>query len=175
GLHSDRDRPEEEPVKYEGDGKSPQGAFPLLHAYGYPPPTMVRIKFPYTQTTPDLICCDDEDSEYYNEIIDMEQKGLGPRSLPSHEKMLRRDNLYKYTVVVGYNTWQPEKGAGSCIFIHVWNGSGSHTAGCTAIAEEKILKLLSWLDHEKNPVQILLSRKSYMRLRDEWGLPDVTI
>ncbi|HUT64070.1 MAG TPA: hypothetical protein VMZ04_08950 [Anaerolineae bacterium] len=175
GLHNDRDRLDGDPVKCEGDGTSPQGAFELIHAYGYLMPSMVRIRFPYTQVTPDIICCDDVGSEYYNRVIDIEQKRLDPDNLPSHEQMLREDDLYKYTILVGHNTWRPEKGAGSCIFLHIWRGIDSYTTGCTAMEEENMLRLLSWLNQKKNPVLIQLTRKNYLRLKKEWGLPDVTI
>ena len=175
GLHSDRDRTDGDPVKVEGDGASPQGAFPLVHAYGYPPPTQVRISFPYTQSGPDLICCDDPGSRYYNEIVNVTGKKLDPARLPSHEKMLRSDDLYKYAVLVGHNTRRPKPGAGSCIFIHLWRNFNSPTAGCTAISEGDMLTLLSELDIDKNPVMVLLTRRNYLRLRDEWGLPEVTI
>ena len=175
GLHNDRDQQDGDPVKREGDGSSPQGAFELLHAYGYPIPSAVRIRFPYTQVTPDIICCDDTGSQYYNRIIDIVRERLDPYNLPSHEKMLREDDLYKYTVLVGHNTWRPEKEAGSCIFLHVWRGADSYTAGCTAMEEEHILGLLSWLDQGGNPVLIQLTRKNYLRLKEEWDLPDVTI
>lgn len=175
GLHREKDREEGEPVKHEGDGTSPEGVFPLIHAYGYPPPSMVRIKFPYTQATPDLICCDDPETSYYTKIINIRDKDLNPNALPSHEKMLRADDLYKYTILIGHNTWYPRKDAGSCIFIHIWSGMHSYTAGCTAMSEENILRLLSELDPDKNPIFVMLSRKNYLRLKHVWGLPDVTI
>ncbi|MFC1694226.1 L,D-transpeptidase [Candidatus Latescibacterota bacterium] len=175
GLQRDSDRREVDPVKHEGDGASPEGVFQLLHAYGYLPPPMMRIKFPYTQTAPTMICCDDETSKYYTKIIDSRDKGLNPDKLPSHEKMLRDDDLYKYTILVGHNTLKPDKGAGSCIFLHIWRGENSYTAGCTAMSEEHILRLLTWLDEKKNPVLVQLTRSNYLRLKDEWGLPEITI
>jgi len=175
GLHRDSDSIGRDPVKEEGDGRTPEGAFPLLHAYGYQPPSMVRIDFPYRQVTEDWICCDDAGSRHYNKVFDANDKGLDPDDLPSHEDMLRTDDLYKYAVFVGHNVWDTEPGAGSCIFIHLWRGPNSSTAGCTAISEEHMLTLLSELDSEKNPVMVALSRRNYLRLKEIWGLPDITI
>ncbi|HDY88983.1 MAG TPA: hypothetical protein ENH82_12830 [bacterium] len=175
GLHNDKVRMDDEPVKMEGDSKSPKGAFELLQAFGYLPPTMVRIKFPYTQVTSDMICIDDVRSEYYNMVVKTAEKGLDTEVLPSHEDMLRNDNQYKYTVFVGHNAISPVKDEGSCIFLHVWKDPGSYTAGCTAMSEENILKLLGWLDPDKYPCLVQLSRKSYHRLKEEWGLPEVKI
>ena len=34
---------------------------------------------------------------------------------------------------------------GSCIFAHLWKSADSATAGCTAMAELAMRKLLAWL------------------------------
>ncbi len=175
GLHNDRVIVEGEQVKVEGDGKTPKGAFELIRAYGYQMPKMVRIKFPYTQITPDMICIDDARSEYYNMIVRTDEKKFDAENLPSHEDMLRDDDLYKYAVLIGHNTENPEKSVGSCIFLHIWSDEDSFTAGCTAMSEESMLQLLAWLDPDKKPCLVQLTRKSYRRLKEEWGLPDVTI
>lgn len=171
GLHHEKARLLDEPVKKEGDGRSPKGAFELIRAYGYQ--RNLRIKFPYEETTPDMICIDDSRSEYYNMIVSEEK--IGGDKDTSHEKMIRDDGLYKYAILVGHNTASPEKDAGSCIFLHVWGGGDSFTAGCTAMSEANIMRLLSWLDPDKKPCLVQLTRKSYHRLKEEWGLPDVTI
>ncbi len=175
GLHRDRHRLHDEPVKKEGDGASPAGAFELLNAYGYPPPSQVRIRFPYTPVTTDMICIDDVWSEQYNTIVRADEIRSDSQTLPSHEKMLRDDNLYKYTIFVGHNVRNTKPGAGSCIFLHIWDTGESPTAGCTAMAEENILQLLAWLDPAKKPCLVQLTRKDYRRLRGEWGLPDIVM
>ena len=173
GLHGSGDLPRDARMKHEGDGRSPAGAFPLLHSYGYNPEGSMRIDVPYTQATGTLICCDDPRSQNYTRIVDIAEQGLDPDDLPSHEKMRRYDNLYKYAILVGHNTMNPEPGAGSCIFLHVWRGPGGTTAGCTAMDEGRILTLLAWLRKGAYPVLVQLTRKDYQRLRDIWGLPEV--
>lgn len=174
GLHRSRAIDGEE-VKREGDGCAPKGAFELIEAYGYPPDSMVTIRFPYTQTSPAMACIDDVRSRYYTMLVNSDSLWTDPSLIPSHEDLLRDDNLYKYLIVVGHNTVNPKPGAGSCIFIHVWAGSESSTAGCTAVSEGAMLRLLSWLDPAKKPILVQLTRTSYRRLQEEWGLPDVTI
>ncbi|MHB9027473.1 MAG: L,D-transpeptidase family protein, partial [Candidatus Latescibacterota bacterium] len=173
GLHRDADRVPGEPVKREGDGKSPAGVFRLLEAYGYPPADSVRTRLSYTKTTPDIIGIDDVKSEYYNLVVNFREKGLDPDSLPSHEDMLRNDELYRYVVVVGHNLPHPQPGAGSCIFLHLWRGPGSYTAGCTAMEEKHMVKLLEWLDPAKRPVIVQLTRAGFERLKRGWGLPEM--
>ena len=171
GLHDSTDCEPAEPVKREGDGKSPMGVFELARAYGYLPPEVVDTRFPYARSDSDLICIDDAENEYYNMVVNMREKGLDAAHLPSHEEMVRRDDLYKFTVFVEHNAKSTEQGAGSCIFLHLWSGEDSHTAGCTAMAETDMVALLSWLDPEKNPVLVQLTLKNYLRLQDKWGLP----
>lgn len=170
GLHHEHTRLLDEPVKKEGDGRSPKGAYELIRAYGYQ--RNLRIKFPYEESASGMVCIDDSRSEYYNMIVN-EEKIAGEDI--SHEEMIRDDNLYKYAILVGHNTTSPEKNAGSCIFMHIWRGADSYTAGCTAMSEANIMRLLSWLDPDKTPCLVQLTRKSYNRLKEEWGLPDVTI
>jgi L,D-peptidoglycan transpeptidase YkuD (ErfK/YbiS/YcfS/YnhG family) len=171
GLQRADDSDPSEPVKREGDGKSPMGVYPLVRAWGYLPADSVRTSFPYERTTSSLICVDEARSEHYAMVLDRGQVSASVDSLPSHEDMLRRDDLYKYVILIGYNTPNAVPGAGSCIFLHVWRGEKSSTSGCTAVGEENIVRMLGWLDPLKNPLISDLTRKSYLRLKDAWGLP----
>ena len=175
GLHSDRDRPVDDPVKREGDGCSPQGVFALTESYGELPPSMMRVRFPYTRTDGDMACVDDVRSEYYNMVVAAREAGLDPQDMPSHEDMVREDGLYRFVVFVAHNYPGREPGAGSCIFLHVWGGPGTFTAGCTAVEEDNMVRLIGWLDPDKNPCLVQLARKNYHRLKDVWKLPDINI
>jgi len=62
-------------------------------------------------------------------------------------------------------------GAGSCIFLHIWGGPAKGTAGCTAMAEEDLVRLLGWLDHKESPRLVQLPEAEYARLRAAWSLP----
>ncbi|MBI3618052.1 MAG: L,D-transpeptidase family protein, partial [Candidatus Omnitrophica bacterium] len=73
----------------------------------------------------------------------------------SHEVLRRSDGLYKYAVVIEYNTDPAIPGMGSAIFLHVWRGANKPTAGCVAMAEIDLLRLLQWLDARQNPVILL--------------------
>jgi len=126
-----------EPVKREGDGRTPAGAHRLGTAFGFEPrPTM-----PYLQLKSSTVCVDDPGSRYYNTIIDADQV---PNDWTSAEKM-REIEVYKIGFVVDYLSDRASR-AGSCIFAHIWNGPESGTAGCLAAPEavienlQKILK-----------------------------------
>ena len=95
GLHRTRAIGAGEPVKVEGDGTSPRGAFELLQVYGYQKPDVVRIKFPYMQITPDMICIDEARSKYYNMILRTGEKGLDPLDY------LQRNDSYPFFEALG--------------------------------------------------------------------------
>jgi L,D-peptidoglycan transpeptidase YkuD (ErfK/YbiS/YcfS/YnhG family) len=86
--------------------------------------------------------------------------------------MKRKDDLYKWLLVVGYNKKDPHPGSGSCIFIHIWRAPGKGTAGCTAMAEKDLVEILQWLKLEENPALVQLPLPVYKQYWKEWQLPD---
>jgi L,D-peptidoglycan transpeptidase YkuD (ErfK/YbiS/YcfS/YnhG family) len=58
-------------------------------------------------------------------------------------------------VVVGYNTDPVVAGRGSAIFLHIWKGPGQPTAGCVAMEEADLERIVAWLDPDQKP-QIIL-------------------
>lgn len=133
--------------KREGDGKTPSGIFKIAYAFGYAPSCHTGLD--YRQGTEKDVWIDDPRSDDYNRWI------TGSPGNYSHEKMKRKDHLYKYGMVVKYNMDPIVKGKGSAIFIHVWRSPGKPTAGCIAVSEETIKKLLAFLDRDQQPVIIM--------------------
>jgi zinc D-Ala-D-Ala dipeptidase len=129
-------------AKREGDGRSPSGIFALGAAFGYDPSVSTRM--PYREATDEDYWVDDVDSEDYNKWIRGKPGGA------SRERMKRDDDQYKYGLVIEYNTNPVVKGMGSAIFLHVWK-DGQATDGCVAMPEEKVLKVLAWLDPARKP------------------------
>jgi len=134
--------------KCEGDGRTPSGLFRLKTAFGYPP--SVPTQMPYRQSQEDDLWIDDPNDPEYNRLVRQSQTKAA-----SYEKMKRGDDLYKYGIVIEYNTEPVIKGLGSAIFLHVWAGANSTTAGCVAASEDDILKILGWLNPVKNPVILI--------------------
>lgn len=169
GLHGSGAPNREGPLKKEGDGKSPAGAFALRAAYGVADEPPKGSKLPYETTKAgDWECVDDPGSEHYAQIVD--RKAVAS-DWESAEQLLRDDALYTWIVDVAHN---PERvrGKGSCIFLHVWGGPDSTTTGCTAMAEEELQPLLLQLDPADEPVFVLLPAEDYEALAPAWGLPD---
>ena len=140
-----------EPLKYEGDNKAPAGVFKLTSLFGYSHEE--HYKLPYLFASEKLICVDDSDSEFYNQII------ISHGDEKSFEFMRRKDNQYKLGVVVQHNKNAIKK-RGSCIFLHIQKGKDKGTAGCTSMREEDIRKIANWLDEKKNPILIQIPKSS---------------
>jgi len=155
------------PTKAEGDGKSPAGVFALGAAYGYADAPPAGARAPYTKVGPTWRCIDDGASAHYNRVLDT--AGL-PVDWSSAEQMRRGDDLYRWVIEVDHNPARAP-GAGSCIFLHVWQGGGAGTAGCTAMARADIEALMAWLDPAARPVLVLLPADQLAALRAPWGLP----
>ncbi|HUN55401.1 MAG TPA: L,D-transpeptidase family protein [Smithella sp.] len=133
--------------KREGDGKTPSGIYPLKMTFGYD--EIISTKMPYRQIMADDIWVDDPNAVDYNHWTKKQETGAA-----SYETMKRDDNLYKYGIIIEYNTHPVIKGNGSAIFMHIWKGEGTTTAGCVAVSEENILKILEWLDPAASPLII---------------------
>ena len=133
--------------KREGDGKTPSGIYPLKMTFGYD--ATITTKMPYRQALADDIWVDDPNADDYNHWTKKQET-----SAASYEKMKRNDNLYKYGIIIEYNTNPVVKGNGSAIFMHIWKGKNIPTAGCVAVSEENILKILEWLDPAASPLII---------------------
>ena len=143
---------EEEPLKFEGDGKAPAGLFSLDGFFGY---EKRNFNFPYLHLTTQDICVDDSSSRDYNQLIRTKET----KKYKSFETMRRKDNLYELGILVGHNKKGLKK-RGSCIFIHIQRNEDSPTSGCTSMRKEELLKLMKWLDHAKKPLLLQLPMKS---------------
>jgi L,D-peptidoglycan transpeptidase YkuD (ErfK/YbiS/YcfS/YnhG family) len=134
--------------KREGDGRTPSGIFLLDLAFGYD--VLINTLMPYRQVLPDDIWVDDVNASDYNRWVKKENT-----SAKSYEKMKRDDNLYKYGIVIDYNTNPVIKGNGSAIFFHVWASEDITTEGCVAVSENDIIRILAWLNPAAKPVIIM--------------------
>ncbi len=158
--------------KQEGDGKAPAGIFTFGKAFGYAgTEEATAFKLPYVQSTDTYFCVDDVNSAYYNSVVTTDDVN---KDWNSAEDMLRKDGLYEWGVFVNHNT-PADSGDGSCILMHVWRGQGKPTAGCTATSKINLLKVLHWLDPEKNPRLVQITKDGYPQMKNWFGLPDIPL
>ena len=157
------------PQKHEGDGKAPAGIFPLDTAFGFAPADSMRdVRLPYVQLLPTTDCVDDTASVHYNTTVDKSRVSAVDWNSAEH---MRSIGQYEIGVIVGYNASPPVKGRGSCIFLHIWNGPESHTAGCTALDETRLRATMEWLDPAKHPLLVQLTSSAYAQVRARYQLP----
>ena len=155
-------------IKYEGDGNSPAGLFPLTASFGTSSkPNAVEL--PYTRLAEFTECVDDVKSFHYNKIVNRLQVGIF--DWKSSEKMLAIGEQYNLGVFVAYNSYPVEKGRGSCIFLHIWKDAISGTAGCTAMERRNLERIVAWASPEKNPYLIQMPKEIYDSRRKSWKLP----
>jgi L,D-peptidoglycan transpeptidase YkuD (ErfK/YbiS/YcfS/YnhG family) len=152
-----------EPLKNEGDGRSPSGLFSITATFGYDQNT--TFKLPYWYADENLYCVDDVNDSRYNKILRIFEK----TSLPSsYEVMRRSDGIYRYGAVIGYNP-SAQNGRGSCIFIHLNKSNKAPTSGCTAMDEVPLLELLNWLDPAKQPQILQIVKSECGKYKEEFS------
>lgn len=158
--------------KREGDGRAPAGVFAISALFGYAAADseLARAaRLPYLAAHRDLLCVDDPASRHYNQIVDR----TAPAAVDwaSAEEMRRADARYELGAVIGHNCAPVRAGAGSCVFLHVWEAPGVATAGCTAMALAAMRELAGWLDGAAAPLLVQLPRAEYQSRQVAWGLP----
>ena len=166
-----------DPIKTEGDGKSPAGVFALGTAFGYAAEPLRGLRMPYLNLTPSIECVDDTGSKYYNRIVD---RSVVTPDWNSSEHMRDAGESYRWGVVVDHNGTvtddanPPKPGGGSCVFLHIWHSHDEGTAGCTAMPQPELETLLTWLDPTRKPLLVQLPEQVNERLINRWMLPKLT-
>lgn len=162
GYQFDHLRRGGEPLKNEGDRRTPAGIFQLGASFG----------FNSNSSTPDYetieegksVCVDDPSSPYYNQIVDSDDISKNV----SREQMWKIP-LYKEGVVISYPT-NRKSARGSCIFFHIWRSPKSPTLGCIGVSVGNI-KTLQEVS-KKNTVVAVLPEYAMGRLSG--CLPQIT-
>jgi len=152
-------------LKMEGDGNSPAGIFQLSGLFGYED---IASKMNSLKVDNKTFCVDDSKSAYYNQIV---KSDTVKKDWNSAETMRMKSDVYKFGIFVDYNVKPAIPNMGSCIFMHIWGGSTEPTAGCTAMQESDILKLIGFLDKMKNPILVQLPLSEYGKLKVIYKLP----
>jgi D-alanyl-D-alanine dipeptidase len=125
----------DEPIKHEGDKRTPAGIFRVAGPIGFE-----DSKLPgYTKMQPGRsFCVDDPTSLLYGKIV---SKQLATK-VKSAEDMSALPGL-KRGLLVDYPARRGAK-AGSCIFIHVWDGPAAGTKARIGMPEERVSVLQEW-------------------------------
>jgi hypothetical protein len=157
----------QDPVKKEGDGKSPAGIFTIGSGFGYAALPLPGWKIPYISLTPSVECVDDSASRFYNRVLD--RSTVSP-DWHSSERMSEAGDAYRWGAVINQNP-NAIPYAGSCVFLHVWAGPDAGTSGCTAMPQEQLEPILAWLDPARSPILVQLPLAQYKELGRSLPLP----
>lgn len=140
-------------AKREGDGKTPTGVFALRRGLCYVDD--LTTAFPMEKYDAQYIWDENPESATYNTLLRTPKPDVKGDRLWE-----RRNTQYRYIVVVEYNTDPIVKGAGSAIFIHAWRSEGKPTAGCVAMTEEDVRRLIERLNPKLNPHIVILGKQT---------------
>lgn len=135
----------DEPVKREGDDRSPAGIYRLGRPFGFAASALAN----YLQIDSDSVCVEDPSSPAYNKFASRQAVGLSVS-----KETMRATPLYRRGLFVDYPTDASHK-AGSCIFFHVWKKPGRGTAGCVTMPENRVALLQAFANRHATVVAIL--------------------
>lgn len=77
---------------------------------------------------------------------------------------------YQWGAVVEQNP-EGKPGDGSCVFLHVSDGSGKGTSGCTAMAKSELETILAWLKPADDPLVAEMPIAQYRQAAKALYLP----
>jgi len=125
-----------EPIKKEGDNRTPAGIFRLSSPFGQKArPLTGFMKIAAGRAH----CVADPNSLYYGQIVSAQ---LAKR-VKTSEDMSKAPGL-KQGILVDYPVRRGKAPGGSCIFLHVWEKDDVGTPGRIALPEERITALQEW-------------------------------
>ncbi len=147
--------------RHEGDLTTPEGIYGFLYEFGSA--ANPGTKMEYKQTQPGDYWSSVNTIEEYNTWVHYIGDPIARFGGTDKFEDLFNEPLYKYAAALDFN-YGPGKilGKGSGIFLHIARSSGSGTAGCIALNEYNLLKVLRWMDPSENP-KICIGTETYLR------------
>ncbi|MFA5885632.1 MAG: L,D-transpeptidase family protein [Acidimicrobiia bacterium] len=135
--------------KREGDDRTPSGAYGFDFAFGVLADPGAKLPFrPVVSSA--IVWDDDPASARYNQWVDSSEQSAGNDPEPMYNTP-----AYNYGAVIDYNAARTP-GLGSAIFLHVTKDGP--TAGCVAVAQDRLVELLRWIDPARKPRIIMGTR-----------------
>jgi D-alanyl-D-alanine dipeptidase len=142
-----------EPIKVEGDKRTPAGFFKIGPSFGFGPSQMPN----YVRVDSGMVCVDDVSSPAYNTITRRERIGPAVRA----ENMSRIPD-YRRGLLVDYPTDRKVR-AGSCVFIHLQLPGRTGTGGCVALPEPQLEAVQDFV--RDGAVLAVLPRQALVRFK----------
>lgn len=127
-----------EPLKREGDKRTPAGFFTIGSSFGFEPSS--RVGKHVVLQKGETVCVDDVRSPAYNTIQNRSVIGPNVRG-----EDMRAISMYRHGLFIDYPSSRQDR-AGSCIFLHLMTKSGRGTLGCLAMPEMTLLGLQTFAE-----------------------------
>lgn len=156
--------------KKERDGRAPAGVFRIGKIYTYDSELPRGSNFPFHQVTAADAWLDDPGNPDYNRFVTIPDPANPPPWFEK-QKMRHKDFAYRWLVEIRHNSDPPVPGEGSAIFFHIRRGVSRPTAGCTTMAEQDLVRVISWLRAAGRPCYALLTAAEYEKRWQKWKLP----
>jgi L,D-peptidoglycan transpeptidase YkuD (ErfK/YbiS/YcfS/YnhG family) len=135
-----------EPLKREGDQRTPLGIYRLGATFGF----AKNDRPNYLRLTPGAnVCVHDTRSPLYGRIVPRSTVG---KKVDGEE--MSKIPTYKRGIVIDYPPDAAAK-AGSCIFVHIWESEDVGTAGCVALPEAEVATLQEWTKGRRAAIAIV--------------------
>ena len=131
----------------ETSSRTPAGTFSLTEAFGRQGNPGTAL--PYRVLDPQDWWVSDTGSALYNQHTRC-AAGTCPFREAAGENLWSTGWVYDHAVVIDYNRSPVVRGAGSAFFLHVTNGAP--TAGCVAIDDDSLTRLLRWFSPSAGPL-----------------------
>lgn len=128
------------PQTHDGEMKTPMGVFTLDFAFGTAPSPGGGLQ--YVQVTPDHWWDGDMKSPTYNTMQVCKKAQCPFNTDPASGTENLNITAYKHAVVMGVNKARVP-GNGGAFFVHTTDGGP--TAGCVAIDDATLVKIMQWL------------------------------
>lgn len=155
--------------KKERDGRAPAGVFRIGALLTYDEVLPAGVQYPVTHLTDADAWVDDPENPNYNQHVTVDP--ANPPLWFQKSKMRRGDFAYRWLIEIRHNSDPPVSGDGSAIFFHIRRGEKTPTAGCTSMAEERLIALLRWLRPNRDACYALLPAEEYRKKWQTWDLP----
>lgn len=131
----------------EYTSRTPAGTFTVTEGFGLQPNPGTALS--YRQVDQADWWVSDVNSAYYNQHYRC-SPGTCPFKESAGEDLGQAGWVYDHALVIDYNRWPAQAGAGSASFLHVTNGAA--TAGCVAIDDGTLTTVMRWLDPQARPL-----------------------
>ncbi|MBC3840538.1 L,D-transpeptidase family protein [Streptacidiphilus sp. 4-A2] len=139
-------------TRVQGTDTTPTGTYSITQGFGVG--ANPGTKMPYHVVTSDDWWDEDPTSAYYNQMRTSEQGGfhLTQTGPDGSEQLIDYPVQYHNALVINFNMDPTVVGRGAGIFLHDLGPEAGPTAGCVAVPEVTMTRIMQWINPADQPV-----------------------